>query len=380
MTTVYLDNNATTPLLPSVKERISEVFDLYGNPSSPHDLGRSARKIIENSRDIVADFINADSSEIVFTSGGTESIITSFFCALNNNQRTIILSTVEHIATLETVSFYQNRGYNVIFLGVDKNGTLDVDKFKKKLIENPKAFVSIMYANNETGVIFPIEEVCDLAKEHGALIHIDAVQAVGKIPIDVKDINCDYLSLSAHKFHGLTGSGVLYAKNKTPFHSVIHGHQEENRRGGTENVLGIISMGVALKEIKRSFSSDCKRMTNLRNKLETEILRSVSGTCVNGQKNNRTCNTSNIYFPNKDASQLVEILSTQGIYVSSSAACTTGGAASHVLKAMGFSEDVANSSLRFSLSKLTTNKDIKQAIPVIADVVNKLDLKIYSVN
>ena len=373
---IYLDNNATTVLLPSVRRAVEEALCFYGNPSSFHAAGSKARKLVEETRNTVARYLNANSSEIIFTSGATESIATCFKSVLSCSslKPLIIVSGVEHSAVLECSTGYFKQGYPVKKITVDRKGNLDFDQLGDVLKKFPGSFVSMLYVNNETGVMLPVETICELAHKHGAFVHIDAVQAIGKVPVDVKNINCDYLSISGHKFHALKGCGVLYVKKGSPFSSIVFGHQEAGRRGGTENVLGIVSMGAALEKIQDRFNLDCKEMASLRDILENGILENASGTFVNGDQKNRICNTTNITFPGKDAALLVESLSRKGIYVSTGSACTTGGEPSHVLRAMGLSKADINATLRLSVSKLNTREEIQRALPVIINTVHKYDM------
>ncbi len=381
MKNIYLDNNATTPLLPEVFQEIEESLKIFGNPSSPHAMGISARKKMESSRQAIAEFINADPAEIVFTSGGTESIATALNCATSKiSKKVIITSAVEHAAVLEAVQRYGKIGFQSHYIEVDKNGNLNINDLNQKLKDNSGAFLSVMYVNNETGVIFPINNISEYAKQYGALVHVDAVQAAGKIPIDVKKMNCDYLSLSVHKFHGLKGTGVLYIKKRAPYTAFIRGHQEKSRRGGTENVIGIVSLGAAARAIQSSFLSDTVRMKKLRDAFENWVLGNFPNAFINGRKAERVCNTSSITLPGTDAALLVEDMSRQGLHVSTGAACTTGGKPSHVLKAMGITDDLVSSSLRVSLSKQTTADEMESAFTIFSDTVNKIKIKPHAVS
>ncbi|MDZ7721639.1 MAG: cysteine desulfurase family protein [candidate division KSB1 bacterium] len=370
MSDIYLDNNATTEPLPTVKEAVINTFKVFGNPSSPHAAGIKARKLIEEARAHVADMIKAEPHEIVFTSGGTESIVTSFKSALQRHdkqRRSVIVSSVEHTAVMETAAEYKNHGYSIDYVPVDYKGQISMEALEERLKENPNAFVSIMYANNETGVIFPVEEISNLAKKYNAVLHIDAVQAAGKLPVDIKKIQCDYLSLSAHKFHGLKGTGALYVNRKAHINPFLSGHQESKRRGGTENVPGIVAMGVAAKEVHNNIDKDMQHMKTLRDRLQNKLLNDIKGSVVNGDPQQRICNTLNLQVPYKDAAMLVEALSHKGVYVSTGAACTTGGEPSHVLAAMGLEESEVNRSLRISTSRLTNVSDIEQALEIMIE-------------
>lgn len=380
---IYLDNNSTTKPLEKIKETYTDsIINCYANPSSSHSAGIEARKIIEEARSSIADMINAESpDEIIFTSGGTESISQTFYAvreSFNQKNLSIIVSAVEHIAVLEAMESSQDNVKYSIKLGVDIKGQLNINELIRNLKEHNPAFVSIMLANNETGVIFPIDEICKICKEYNAILHVDAIQAIGKIPIDVQTNMCNYLSISGHKFYGPKGIGALYVKNGSSRKALIRGHQENNSRGGTENVPGILGMAIAAKSVMKNLNEDSKRIEILRDKLENMILKSFPGSEVNGDRLNRLCNTTNICFPKKDAATLVERLGMNGIYVSAGAACTTGGEPSHVLQAMGRSPEMANSSLRFSLGKFTTEEEIEIAGKKIPEIINSC-LDVHSI-
>ena len=377
---IYLDNNATTRPLVEVIEAVQTCLrEGYGNPSSLHQAGRNAREEVELARANVAKLIGAENpADIVFTSGGTESISHVFAIARavaesNTTVPGIGHSTVEHAAVLDAARVCAAHGGTVKTVGVDVNGALDLDALDAVLSGMARGtFVFLMLANNETGVVFDIPKAAELCRKHGAFLHVDAVQAVGKIPVNVDSLGCDYLSLSAHKFHGIKGSGALYIRRGCPRAPLVPGHQEGGLRGGTENVPGILAMGVAAKAAVDADKGAeiCSLMFPLRQRLEDAILASVPGSAVNGAGACRISSTSNIFFPGKDAAALVERLSTHGVYVSAGAACSTGGEPSHVLRAMGLSELRANASLRFSLSRFTTVEEIDAAVAIVADVVS----------
>jgi len=342
-----------------------------------------AKGHIENARQAVAKMIGCRIPDsIIFTSCGTESISQAFFIAsevqLNKNSH-FIISGVEHSAVQETSEYHASKGSHISVVGVDGNGNLDLKQLRQLLTKTSKgSFVSLMLANNETGVIFPIAEIAEICKIHGVYLHVDAVQAAGKLPFNVEELGCHYLSLSAHKFHGPKGVGALYICPGAPKVSFIRGHQENGMRGGTENLPGIVGMGVAAESVVRSLSSDIERMKELRDRLESLVIDAIPGTAVNGDTASRLCNTSNIYFPGRNAANLVEQLSARGVYVSAGAACSTGGKPSHVLRAMGMSDERANASLRFSLSKSTTVQEIDLAVAAIT-IANSSSLTIYNV-
>ena len=382
---VYIDNNATTqPLQSVVNAMIPFLEGTYANPSSLHLPGRTVRARVEQAREDVAAMIRCNSpSDIIFTSGGTESICHAFFIGLENQRQKdphIVVSAVEHAAVLEVTSFYRSKGAHIDEVAVGRDGKLDFSNLEEVLAHSPRqTFVSIMLANNETGVLFPLPEVAELCKRYNAYLHVDAVQAVGKFPIDVSSLGCDYLSLSAHKFHGPKGIGALYIRNGAPRLSILKGHQENGARGGTENVPGIIGMGAASQAVMTSLEADIHRMRELRDKLEVAILRAVPVAEINGDRNNRLCNTSNIFFPGKNSASMVEQLSARGVYVSSGAACTTGKEPSHVLRAMGLSDKRANASLRFSVSKLSSDDDVTAAVDAVNQVFTS-SLDVHEVN
>jgi len=377
---IYLDNNATTQPLPEIRERWDDICGSFANPSSPHDAGGLVRRQVEQARQAVAKLIHSNALELVFTSGGTESIATVFA----RQWDVVIVSAVEHAAVLEAGNAAAQRGTQLISVGVDQNGNLDEasleDVLQKVVAEkaNANVLVSLMLANNETGVVFPISRVAPMIKRYGAVLHVDAVQCVGKIPVDVKALQCDFLSLSAHKFHGLKGSGSLYVQRGAAIQSVVRGHQENGLRGGTENVPGILAMGIAAAEAECSLM-DVAQMKVLRDTLEQGICEKLPQARVNGAASARLPNTSNILFPKKDGAMLVEAFSREGLYVSAGAACSTGGAPSHVLQAMGLSPAEANASIRFSLCKFTTGQEIAQAVEIVYRTVART-MDVFSIN
>ena len=372
---IYLDNNATTQPLPAVVEAMVDcLVNGFANPSSLHLPGRRVKAKIEQAREHLAALIGCQSpSEVIFTSGGTESINVAFFMAAQSWHGRIphiVVSAVEHAAVLDAAKFYALQGVKIDIIGVDQHGNLDLDELRAVLAKASQGcLVSLMLANNETGTLFPIREIAQLCRQSRALFHVDAVQAMGKVKIDVKLIDCDFLSLSGHKFHGPKGVGALYLRHGIALQGMIKGHQENGLRGGTENVPGIIGMGVAAQAAFSIADEDFDRLKDLRNRLEFGILAAVPGAQVNGHQINRLCNTSNIFFPGKNAATLVEQLSSRGVHVSAGAACTTGGRPSHVLRAMGLGDERSNASLRFSLCQFTTPGEIEEVIPVVRHVV-----------
>ena len=374
---IYLDNNATTMVAPEVREAMAPYFsDDYGNPSSLHGFGKRIRRAVEEARSEVAKLLGTRSErELIFTSGGTESNHTAILSALRAQpgRRRIVTSQVEHSSVKNFCGTLQKDGYEVISIGVSRTGSLDWKAFEETLTDQV-AVVSIMWANNETGVLFPIERIAQTVKEKGILLHIDAVQATGKIKMRLRDIPLDYLSVSTHKFHGPKGIGVLYICDGSPFHPLfVGGRQERDRRAGTENVSGIIGLACALRLAINSIVTDGLHMQALRDSLEVGLLSQIPESFANGRENPRIPNTTNITIPGVEAETLLIRLSDAGIAASSGSACLTGALEpSHVLKAMGHSEDLAFSSLRFSLSRFTTASEIDMALRIIPGIVRQL--------
>lgn len=370
---IYLDNNATTKVAPEVAKAMTPYFfEYYGNPSSLYEFGSRIRRVIEEARREVAHYVGAKSErEIMFTSGGTESNYTAFYSALEAypHRRRIVTTQVEHSSVLHLCQRYQKRGYDVIFVGVSKTGALDWEAFERS-VTNDTAIVSIMWANNETGVLFPIERATSFVRSKGVLLHVDAVQAVGKVPVSLNRIPIDYLSFSAHKFHGPKGIGGLFIREGAPFFPLfVGGRQERDRRAGTENVPGIIGMAKALSLVYLQPSD----IENLRNYLEEALLAQIPDSFINGKNEPRVSNTTNITTPGVESEALLIRLSQAGICASSGSACLTGAIEpSHVLMAMGHSKDLALSSIRLSLSRYTTKMEIDRAVSIISRLANEL--------
>ena len=376
MKTIYFDNNATTRVADEVFEAMKPFLtDLYGNPSSMHTFGGQVEKYIRHSREKIAELLGCDSSEIIFTSGGTESdnaAIKGVLTALPE-KRKIITTRVEHPAVLATCREMQAAGYKLIELGVDREGQISLDELEAE-VDDDTAIVTIMYANNETGVIFPIEKIAEIVKAKGAVFHTDAVQAVGKIPLNLDKSNIDLLSLSGHKLHAPKGIGALYIKKGTrisPF--IVGGHQEKNRRAGTENVAGIVALGKAGELAERTMEQENTKVKKLRDKLENAILKTCKGATLNGDKNNRLPNTCNISFEYIEGEAILLLLDQFGICASSGSACTSGSLEpSHVLRAMGVPFTAAHGSIRFSLSRYNTEEEVDFVIEKIPAIVNRL--------
>lgn len=378
MKVIYLDNNATTQCLPAVVEEMLPYFsENYGNASSMHVFGGKNHRVIEDARQKVAALLNAAySDEIIFTSCATESDNTAIFSAVRSfpQKKHIITSAVEHPAIMSPYQYLQTQGYRVDYIGVDENGRFDLEQFKK-VIDSDTALVSVMWANSETGTIFPIEEIARISHEHGALFHTDAVQAVGKIPVDVQAVGVDMLSLSAHKFHGPKGVGALYVKRGTRFMPfMMGGHQEKHRRAGTENVPYIVGLGKAaeLAQARLKSGISCK-VAQLRDALEQGILRAVSDVKVNGDVQNRVPNTTNISFGYIEGESILMYLNDFGICASSGSACTSGSLEpSHVLRAMKVPFQFAHGSIRFSLSEQTTQEEIDTVLRELPPIIERL--------
>lgn len=377
--TIYLDNNATTRVDPRVIDAMLPYFyDAYGNPSSKHSVGSAAQSAIRGARADVAALIGAqDAQEIIFTSGGTESISTAILSALevNPSRRTIVISAVEHSAVLNLCEWLRKaRSVLVEIVPVDENGALDMSAYEAALTEDV-AVVSLMWANNETGVIFPVAELAQKVKAVGALFHADAVQAVGKVPIDVKSTAVDMLSLSGHKLHAPKGVGALYVRRGMRFQPLLNGGQQERRRrGGTENVAGIVALGVASRIAAEVMAHDSARIRAMRDRLEIELVSRVGGRCfVAGKQEPRISNTSDIVFEGVEAEDVVLLLDKAGLCVSPGAACSAGAfEPSHVLLAMGVAKDIVRGGIRFSLSRDTTEADVDAALAIVPEIVAKL--------
>lgn len=376
MKTVYLDNNATTQVAAEVLEAMLPYFrDLYGNPSSMHSFGGQVAQEIHEARKQVASLIGAIPEEIIFTSCGTESDNAAIRSALavHPDRRHLVTSRVEHPAIKALYTDLARQGYHVTELPVDKDGLLDLDQFEKSLSPDT-AIVSLMWANNETGVLFPVEKAAELAHERGILFHTDAVQAVGKIPLQMKTNVIDMLSLSGHKLHAPKGIGVLYVRKGTkyaPF--LIGGHQEKQRRGGTENTPSIIGLGKACELAARHMATENITVKKLRDKLEKQILARIPSSRVNGDCLNRLPNTTNISFEFVEGEGILLLMDEYGICASSGSACTSGSLQpSHVLRAMGVPFTMAHGSIRFSLSIYNTEAEINFVIEKLPPIIERL--------
>ncbi|HOV90547.1 MAG TPA: cysteine desulfurase NifS [Syntrophorhabdaceae bacterium] len=376
MKTIYLDNNATTMVAKEVLDAMIPYFhDSYGNPSSIHSFGGMVAKDLAEAREKVAALLGAEADEIIFTSCGTESDNTAIYSAisLNPQKKHILTTRVEHPAVKVLCEHLAVKGYRVTFLPVDSEGMLDMDEYKKSLTPDT-AIVSIMWANNETGVIFPVEEAAQLAHEKGILFHTDAVQAAGKIPINMKKNQIDMLSISGHKLHAPKGIGALYVRKGTKFAPFLTGgHQEKNRRAGTENVPSIIGLGKACELALNNMDKEDTYVKSLRDRLENGLLSAIPQCKVNGHRERRLPNTTNISFEFVEGESILLLLDQFGICASSGSACTSGSLQpSHVLRAMGVPYTMAHGSIRFSLSVYNTEEEIEFVIKTIPSIIEKL--------
>ena len=376
MNAIYLDNNATTRTSPEVLQEMLPFFsDLYGNPSSMHTFGGQLHRKIEQSREMVASLIGGLPEEIIFTGCGTESDNTALMSAAESfpRRKHIITSRVEHPAVLNFCQHLAKKGWRLTYLPVNNLGQLDMNLLLKSIDEDT-ALVSIMYANNETGVIFPIKEISELLRERGILFHTDAVQAVGKLPIDLRTLPVDMLSLSGHKLHAPKGIGALYVRKGTRFSPyIIGGHQENGRRAGTENVASIIGLGKACQLAQQYQEEEMQYLSTLRDRLENGLLKCCPDVRVNGDVNNRLPNTTNVSFEYIEGEAILLRLNEYNVCASSGSACTSGSLEpSHVLRAMGVPFTAVHGSIRFSLSRYNTNEEIEKVIELMPPIIKEL--------
>jgi cysteine desulfurase len=373
---VYFDNNATTRIAPEVLEAMLPFLrDSWGNPSSAYSFGHDIAGQVDLAREKVAALIGADPREVIFTSCGTESNNSAINSALvtQPEKRHVITSAVEHSANIKYCQFLQKQGYSVTFLPVESDGTIDLHLLEKS-IRPDTAIVSMMWANNETGVLFQVEEISAICRSKGVLFHTDAVQVPGKLKIDVRDVGVDMLSLSAHKLHAPKGIGMLYVRKRTKYQPyVIGGGQESGRRGGTENVPYMIAFGRAAELASASLQEENTRVRALRDKLEQGILKTIPGSARNGAKEPRLPNTSNLSFEGVEAEGILLLLDREGICASSGSACTTGSLdPSHVLMAMGCGVARARASVRFSLGIYNTEAEVEHLLKTLPRIVERL--------
>ena len=377
MKRIYMDYAATTPVHPEVVKAMTPYFtEKFGNASTIYSFGREAKAAIEESRDIFAKSIGADISEIVFTSGGTESdnfAIIGVAYANKKKGNHIITCKIEHHAVLETCHYLEKEGFKITYLPVDKDGIVNPEDVKKAITKET-VLITIMFANNEIGVIEPVKEIGKIARENGVFFHTDAVQAFGILPIDVDDLNIDLLSISSHKIYGPKGVGGIFIKKGVKMVSFVHGgEQERKRRAGTENVSGIVGLGKAIEIAMKEMPKESKILTVLRDKLIKGIMEKISDVRLNGHPANRLPGNVNLSIKYIEGESMILNLDMEGICASTGSACTSGSLEpSHVLLALGLSHEVAHGSLRFSLGKYTSEKDIEKAITSLSKIVDRL--------
>jgi len=377
MNTIYFDNNATTCVAPEVRDAMIPFFnELYGNPSSMHAFGGQVARYVKEAREKIAAFINADPSEIVFTSCGTESDNMAIHGSAEvlGPQAKVITSRVEHPAVLGPCRRLKDMGFRVTELAVDSVGQIDLDALRGALKGGGPAIVSIMWANNETGVIFPMEKIAAIAKEAGAILHTDAVQVAGKIPIDVKKLPVDMLSISGHKLHAPKGVGIFYLRRGTRLKTfMLGGHQENGRRGGTENVPYIVGLGKAVELATANMATEGRELARLRDKLENGLLATCPDARVNGDRAHRLPNTSNMSFEYIEGEAILYHMSDLGICASTGSACAAGSLEpSHVIRAMGVPFTAVHGSVRFSLSRYNTEAEVNYVLEHMPKIVRKL--------
>jgi cysteine desulfurase len=379
---IYLDNNSTTPLHPKVKQKIIETLDLYGNPSSAHETGRNVKFLVDESRNEIAAFLNCKPEELIFTASGSEannmvlkSIVSCCGRSCENKANGhVISSKIEHPSVLNTLKCLESQNIEVTYLDVDSFGMINPEDVRKA-IRKDTMLISIMYANNEIGTIQPIEEISQIAKEFKIPFHTDAVQAIGKVPIDLSKINIDYLSLSGHKIYAPKGIGVLFKRSGTRLICPLinGGHQENSLRAGTENTIGIIAIGEAFKQLKIEMNDEIPYIKRLRDKLQKGIFDDIPNVKLNGHPDRRLPGTLNISFKNIEGESILLRLDLFGIEVSTGSACSTGSLEpSHVIMALGVDPEVAHSSIRFSLGRENTEDDIAKTVPALKEVVEFL--------
>ena len=374
---IYLDNNATTRTAPEAVAAMLPYFsEYYGNASSIHKFGGRLAKVVEEGRAKVAGFLGADPSEIIFTSCGTEGDNAAILSALDvcpKRRRKIVISTVEHPAILNLGKDLERRGYTVVKIPVDSLGRLDMDR-AREMIDEETAVVSVMWANNETGNLYPVEALAELAHRAGALFHTDAVQAAGKIPFKLRDMNIDMLSVSGHKFHAPKGIGALYVRRGVRFRPfVVGGHQERGRRAGTENVPYIVGMGVAAELAMANFETENNYVRKLRDDLHNRLIAAIPSVRVNGDVEHRLPNTTNLSFEYIEGESILMHMDIHGICASSGSACTTGSLEpSHVMRAMGVPYTAAHGAIRFSFSRYNTQEDVDTVVEVLPGIIEKI--------
>lgn len=373
---IYFDNNATTAVAPEVVEAMLPALGaLYGNASSMHTFGGQMLRYVDHARGQVAELLGADPEEIIYTACGTEADNAAWHSALETQpeKRHVITTKVEHSAVLACGHYYEDKGYEVTWLGVDEQGQIDLEELNRS-IRPDTALVSLMYANNETGTVFPMEKVAQIVKSHGVQLHVDAVQAVGKLPIDLKSLPIDYLALSGHKLHAPKGIGVLYLRRGTRFRPFIKGgHQERGRRAGTENVPYILGLGKACELAASHMEEERTRVSAMRDRLQAGLLAAIPNCKINGDEAHRLPNTVNISFEAVEGEALLLQMDQYGICASSGSACTSGSLEpSHVLRAMGVPFNYAHGSVRFSLCRYNTDAEVDRVLEVMPKIVHNL--------
>ena len=373
--TIYLDNNATTQVDPAVFEAMMPwLREEYGNPSSVYSLGKRAAAALDTAREQLASLLHCAPDELIFTSCGSESINSAILSAasIDPDKTHIITSAVEHSATIKLCEHLARRGYEITWLPVDELGRLDIERLESA-IRADTALVTLLWANNETGVLFPIQEIARLTSARKVALHVDAVQGIGKLPLNVGELGVQFLSVSGHKLHCPKGIGALYIHKRTRFTPWLRGSQESARRGGTQNVSSIVAMGKAAEIAAALLSANPGKTKGLRDRFERSVLKSVAGADVNGEREHRLPNTTNIAFDGIESEGALMLLDERGICCSAGSACTSGSVhPSHVLKAMGFSTHRARSSLRFSFGRFNTEEEVDIASAVVPEVIDKL--------
>ena len=373
---LYLDNNATTRVDPAVvEEMLPFLTDAYGNPSSGYRFGQQVGKALETARERVAGLIGCEPGEVLFTSCGTESSVAAIRSALemDRDRKHIVTTRVEHSATLKTCELLAKRGHPVTWLGVDGDGQIDLGELERSITDET-AVVSIMWANNETGVLFPTEKIAEIVREKGAVFHTDAVQTVGKVPFRLNDMKVNFLSLSGHKLHAPKGVGVLYVNRRTKFTPLLTGGgQEGGRRAGTQNTASIVALGKACELAAQQIGHEATAVKKMRDAFEAGILSRVEDVRVNGDRVNRLPNTTSLAFSGVESEAMLMLLDQRGICCSAGSACTTGQhEPSHVLRAMGYDDTRARASLRFSFGRFNTAADVVRALEIIPEIAAKV--------
>ena len=373
---IYLDNNATTAVDPAVvEEMLPFLVRHYGNPSSGYRIGKEVSDALEKARERVAGLIGCEPGEVLFTSCGTESTNAAIDSALqmDRDRQHIVTTRVEHSATLKTCELLAKRGHSVTWLGVNSDGQIDLGELERAITDET-AIVSVMWANNETGVTFPIEEIAGIVREKGAVFHTDAVQTIGKLPLNLRELPVNFLSLSGHKLHAPKGVGVLYVNRRTKFLPYLTGGGQENgRRAGTQNVASIVALGKACELAATHIGAESTQVRALRDELETGLIARIPGVQVNGDLTNRLPNTTSLTFNGVESEAMLMLLDQQGLCCSAGSACTTGQhEPSHVLRAMGFDDTRARCSLRFSLGRFNTQAEVARALEIIPATAEKV--------